>query len=188
MDHAPESAGEIGGTYLDGRPFTATLIAAPHETPDLGTLFVDDAQGAEAPVAVADQARLLQSGSRQPTLSPQLLEGFPNPFRELIQLRFQVPATIGEAFVWDKNEDPPAGLDLMATVPWRGGTPSVSVKIYSINGQELVTLFDGSQGPGENTVQWSGTDSFGRQVASGAYFCKLQLDDWSVTRRLVFLR
>ncbi len=64
----------------------------------------------------------------------------------------------------------------------------MSVKIYSLNGQELVTLHSASVGVGEYTVHWNGTDAFGRKVASGTYFCKLQLDDWSVTRRLVFLR
>lgn len=191
----PPGQNDLCGVYLDGRPFIARLTARPDAPPDrdLGDLFVTEATGAEPqdeePEAeVADQAHLLNSANQHPTLSPDLLEGFPNPFRDVIRLRFRVPATVDEAFVWDKNEEPPAGLDLRATVPWRGGTPRVSVKIYSINGQELVTLYSGSQGPGENTVQWSGTDSFGHQVASGAYFCKLQLDDWSVTRRLVFLR
>lgn len=188
LDHAPEGDSEIGGTYLDGRPFTAPLVSAPVATPDPGTILVDEVLGAELLAAPVDQARLLAAGNHQLSLAPELLEGFPNPFRDLIQLRFRVPASVGEAFVWDKNEGPSAGLDLQAPVPWRRGTPNVSVKIYSINGQELVTLYEGSQGPGASTVQWSGTDSFGRQVASGAYFCKLQLDDWSVTRRLVFLR
>jgi len=135
-----------------------------------------------------DQARILKSGDQRPTLSPQLLEGYPNPFRDVIRLRFRVPATMGEAFVWDKESGPPPGVDPQSAVPWQGGMPQISVKIYSINGQELVTLFTGNQGPGENSVQWSGTDSFGRQVASGTYFCKLQLGDWSITNRIVFLR
>jgi len=196
----PLGQDDIRGVYLDGRPFTAQLTAAPDAPPALalGDLFVADAKGAEPQgsdandlelgAVPADQARLLNSGNQHPTLSPQLLEGFPNPFRDVIRLRFQVPATMGEAFVWDNSDEPPVGIDPRATVPWRSGTPNISLKIYSINGQELVTLYSGNQGPGENTVQWSGTDSFGHQVASGAYFCKLQLDDWSVTRRLVFLR
>ena len=73
-------------------------------------------------------------------------------------------------------------------MPWAAGDPRVSVKIYSLNGQELVTLQSGALGPGEYQVQWDGADAFGRPVASGTYFCKLQLDDWSVTRRLVYLR
>ncbi len=93
-----------------------------------------------------------------------------------------------QAFVWKTDKDKPAEIDLESEVPWSGGQPGVSVKIYSLNGQELVTLHSASVGVGEYTVHWNGTDAFGRKVASGTYFCKLQLDDWSVTRRLVFLR
>jgi hypothetical protein len=181
---------EISGSYLNGRPFVASLtaVAAAESPGNLGEVFVAEAQGAELRLGHADQGQLLKSSSQRPTLSPELLEGFPNPFRDVIRLRYLVPATMAEAFVWDKNEDPPAGLDMMAAVPWNGGEPSVSVKIYSINGQELVTLFSGSQAPGEGTVQWNGADNFGRRVAAGTYFCKLQMDNWSVTRRIVYPR
>ncbi len=182
---------EISGSYLSGRSFRAPLKAkhgdAEPET-SLKSLFFDQASGAETAEVANLHETILKSGDFNPKLSPDLFKGFPNPFRDVIQLKFKVPVTVGEAFIWDKNTDPPAGLDLMAAVPWRGGSPNISVKIYSINGQELLTLFSGTLGRGENTLHWSGTDSFGRQVASGTYFCKLQMDDWSVTRRLVYLR
>ena len=73
-------------------------------------------------------------------------------------------------------------------MPWSGGKPTVSVKIYSLSGRELRTLHEGSYMTGEVTVYWDGTDAFGRKVASGTYFCKLQMDDWSTTRRVVFMR
>lgn len=182
---------QISGSYLSGRPFVADLAAASKGVApkiSLEALFVDQAEGAELVANTGSQVKILKSGEFKPKLSPSLLKGFPNPFRDVIQLRFAVPVTMGEAFAWDKGEDPPVGLDLAAAVPWQGGSPNVSVKVYSINGQELVTLFSGSLGPGENTVQWAGVDNYGRQVASGTYFCKLQMDNWSVTRRLVYLR
>jgi len=182
---------KISGSYLSGRSFQAQLNTDHRPAvPEIALegLFIDQAEGAEPADDTSSQEIILNSGDFNPKLSPDLLKGFPNPFRDVIQLRFQVPVTMGDAFVWDKDGAPPAGLDLLAAVPWQGGSPNVSVKIYSINGQELVTLFSGSQGPGENTVQWAGTDNFGRQVASGTYFCKLQMDDWSITRRLVYLR
>jgi hypothetical protein len=134
-----------------------------------------------------DQERLLRS-DRAPILAPELLHGWPNPFRDQITLRLRVPATVGEAFTWDKDAGPPAGLDPAASVPWSTGEPSVTVKIYSLSGRELRTLHEGSHGVGEVTVTWDGTDAYGRKVASGTYFCKLQMDDWSTTRRVVFMR
>lgn len=161
------AADRLQGRYLDGRAFTAKLEASP------------ELRGPSPSPRVENQ---------RAQLSPKLLEGFPNPFSESIQLRFTVPATIGEAFVWGEGQDPPRGTNLQAAVPWQNGTPTVSVRIYSLNGQELVTLFSASQGPGGGVVQWDGTDNYGRQVAAGTYFCKLQMDKYSITRRLVYLR
>ncbi|MFT5232869.1 MAG: hypothetical protein ACI9UK_001473 [Candidatus Krumholzibacteriia bacterium] len=172
----PESLAHISGAYLDGRPFTADLNSAP---PAVTGLDLGKPDTRDEPLRISTQ---------EPRLSPKLLEGYPNPFPEAITLRFRVPSTVGEAFVWPSKEDGETEKDLSAAVPWASGNPQVSVKIYSISGEELVTLFSGSQGPGENTVQWTGRDSFGRPVASGTYFCKLQMDKWSTTHRIVFLR
>ena len=73
-------------------------------------------------------------------------------------------------------------------MPWQKGAPHATVKIYTMSGQEVATLHDAEVVGGEVTVSWSGSDDFGRKVASGTYFCKLQMDEWSVTRRLVYLR
>jgi hypothetical protein len=181
---------ELEARYLDGRSVTATLesgeppreAALPAEAPTAEGLEII-AQG-----FAADRALALRSTRHPPTLAPELLQGWPNPFNDIIRIRFEVPATMKQAFTWKDAADRPANLDLAAPVPWSSGQPQVSVKIYTINGQELVTLHSGSDGVGEYSVQWNGTDAYGRQVASGTYFCKLQLDDWSVTRRLVYLR
>jgi len=162
------------GSYTDGRPFDVAIVAIADEPTDMAD--------------TTDSTQMMKTENRRASLSPQLLEGFPNPFRDYIQLRFAVPATMGEAFIWGDAQDPPSDVNLEAAIPWKAGTPRVSVKIYSMNGQELMTLFAASQGPGQNMVQWDGTDEYGRQVASGTYFCKLQMDEWSVTKRLVYLR
>jgi len=188
---------EVTGRYLNGRTLNTTL-ARP--TPDLeaAAAIQNDAEPSpdqttesveEATRRFAEErAQALNSPKNHPTLSPDLLVGWPNPFNDVINIRFQVPRTLKETFVWKDEESRPTEIDLEADVPWSGGQPNVSVKIYSINGQELVTLHSATQGVGESTVHWNGTDAFGRKVASGTYFCKLQLDDWSVTRRLVFIR
>ena len=184
--------GNLSGLWLDGRSFS-TEIKTPGK-PGAWTLpvqgaLVDTQPGITAvdPSEVEDP-QIQTAGWRPPTLAPELLEGWPNPFRDVIQIKFKVPETVGEAFVWVDDEDAPKNLDPQAAVPWDGGSPTASIKIYNINGQELMTLHDGSVTGGEYTVNWNGTDIYGRQVASGTYFCKLQLDQWSVTRRIVYLR
>jgi hypothetical protein len=190
----PSETTTVVGRFLDGRTLESSLAGKP--TKELEVLATasspmdsESESVEEATLRFAkDRAELLKSGPNQPSLSADLLIGWPNPFNDAISIRFVVPRTVKEAFVWKNDKDKLEDIDLEAEIPWSGGQPSVSVKIYSINGQELVTLHSASMGVGEHTVHWNGTDAFGRKVASGTYFCKLQLDDWSVTRRLVFLR
>jgi len=188
------TATEVVGRYLDGRHLQSSLVT---EAPGEPEVRVDHASPLDpSPESVEeatrryaeDRERILKSNRQQLSLSPELLIGWPNPFNDMINIRFTVPRTMKDAFVWNNDKEQPTEIDLEGDVPWSGGQPSVSVKIYSINGQELVTLHSANEGVGEYTAQWSGTDAFGRKVASGTYFCKLQLDNWSVTRRLVFIR
>ena len=195
---APDSAWdapvEISGRYLDGRPFEAYPEATtPEDRDDSANMAASLIPAPETVEEVArgfveDRARLLKSDRHNLSLSPDLLIGWPNPFNDVISIRFTVPRTMKEAFVWKDNKEQPTEINLEGEVPWPGGQPGVSVKIYSINGQELVTLHSATLGAGDYTARWNGTDAFGRKVASGTYFCKLQMDDWSVTRRLVFIR
>ncbi len=137
----------------------------------------------------AGQDRKVQDQDDHPTLAPRLMLGWPNPFRERVQIRCRIPASPREAFAPDlANESFNGPEKKWPVLPWGDGEPTVSVRIYSLNGQEIKALYTGRQGAGEFVVQWDGTDTFGRPVASGPYLCKLQLDDLSLTRRLVYLR
>jgi hypothetical protein len=165
--------------YMDGRLLTMELDSKTEnilvETP---VLEDREEQGATTDLVSLDQL----------TLSTELLAGYPNPFKDSITIRFGIPQTMESAFSVPDDEKWPSEWDKSAAVPWESGSPTVSVKIYNINGQELRTLHEGNHVSGEFTVAWDGSDAFGRQVASGTYFCKLQLDKWSVTRRVIFLR
>lgn len=151
-----------------------------------GTVTVEEPL-AEAPAG--DSGDPGADSSRQPTLSPDLMLGWPNPFRDRVQIRCRIPATPQEAFAMQDAEAEFSITDkTVMPLPWGDGEPSVSVRIYSINGQELKTLYTGQQSAGEFVVQWDGSDNFGRPVASGPYLCKLQMDDLSLTRRLIYVR
>lgn len=187
---------ELTGRFLDGRPLRAELGTSVPPKPEV-EIAVEPAAAPEPDPATVEKLEqgyklerkmLLEEEGRQIRLSPELLTGWPNPFNDIINIRFTVPRTMQEAFVWKDNEGEKMDIDLEGDVPWSGGQPDMSVKIYSLNGQELVTLFSGTEGVGEYSAYWNGTDAFGRKVASGTYFCKLQMDDWSVTQRLVFIR
>jgi len=49
---------------------------------------------------------------------------------------------------------------------------AISVGIYNILGQHIVTLVDGYEFSGKKTVVWNGTDRFGEKVSSGLYLLR----------------
>jgi hypothetical protein len=50
----------------------------------------------------------------------------------------------------------------------------VTLKIYNILGQEVVTLVDEDQVPGTHSVVWNGKSTNGSQVCSGVYFYRVE--------------
>jgi flagellar hook assembly protein FlgD len=45
----------------------------------------------------------------------------------------------------------------------------VTVKLYTVTGRLVATMFDGDVGAGKGSVDWSGRNMTGNVVASGVY-------------------
>jgi hypothetical protein len=54
---------------------------------------------------------------------------------------------------------------------------SVSVEIYDIQGRRVISLASGGRPAGNHTLDWTGSDSEGRPVTPGVYFCRLKTKD-----------
>jgi C1A family cysteine protease len=63
-----------------------------------------------------------------------------------------------------------------------------SLRIYDVKGRLVSTLADHRFTAGSHTLNWNGRDSTGRSVASGIYFCRLQLDDRTFSTKVVLGR
>jgi photosystem II stability/assembly factor-like uncharacterized protein len=84
---------------------------------------------------------------RTPQLIPEtfdLAQNFPNPFNPTTTIRYALPK---DAFV--------------------------SLKVYNILGQEIVTLKDELQSVGTFNILWNGRNNAGSQVASGMYLYRI---------------
>jgi hypothetical protein len=88
-------------------------------------------------------------------------------------------------------------LDEIAPNPCRNGSviryhiqeaERATVTIYNITGKRVRTLADGPVTAGRHSISWDGTDEFGEQVASGAYFCTLETCTQTDTKKIVVLR
>jgi hypothetical protein len=64
-----------------------------------------------------------------------------------------------------------------------------SVRVYDVKGRLVrIVLTDEVLHPGEHTLGWDGKDEAGTKVSPGVYYCRLQIGDRSLTRRVILLR
>jgi hypothetical protein len=59
----------------------------------------------------------------------------------------------------------------------------VTLSIYNLLGQEITTLVDEVKEAGQHAISWDAADN-----ASGVYFYHLQTDDFSATKKMVFMK
>ena len=63
------------------------------------------------------------------------------------------------------------------------------LRIFDIAGREIITLLSGEDfAAGRSEVIWNGRDSSGSRVPSGLYFYRLDVQDFSETRRMVLMK
>jgi hypothetical protein len=89
----------------------------------------------------------------------ELSQNYPNPFNLNTEIRYHIP------------ED-----------------GHVALKVFNILGQEVRTLVHTAQEAGEYVVNWDGQDNSGREVASGLYFCWLEVGDFHKTIKMVLVK
>jgi hypothetical protein len=97
---------------------------------------------------------------------PSLAQNYPNPFNPTTTIKYSIP----QINVGTEN------------------FPSVQIKIYDILGREIVPLVNQKQKPGNYEVKWDGLSASGGQVPSGIYFYKLITENYSLTKKMIFLK
>ena len=156
---------------------------------DAGTIHRPDATFVMATPYLAESVRAAAPadlGEELPSyLSPRLVANRPNPFRDATTIEVIVPSTLDEAF--DLEPDLRARLD-PSTPPPFGAAPTVRVKVYNVSGQLVDVLDERPREPGRFAVHWDGTDVQGRPVAAGAYYVNVEMNEWSVTKRVLRIR
>ena len=88
-----------------------------------------------------------------------LMQNYPNPFNPETNLEFALP---------------------YAT--------HVTLTVYNVLGQAVVTLVNDELPAGTHGIQWGGTDQQGQAVASGIYLYRLQAGTETMTRKMMLLK
>ncbi len=99
----------------------------------------------------------------------------------------QIPSTIDLA--QNKPNPFPSPFNPVTTISFSIPDQShVTLKIYDILGQEVITLIDDVKERGRYSVDWGGKNAQGIIVASGVYIYRVQSESESKSKRMVFVR
>jgi len=63
----------------------------------------------------------------------------------------------------------------------------VKVEVYSILGQKVANLSDEIQDAGKHTIGWNGTGQDGKLLSNGIYFCRISINNYVKTIRLILI-
>jgi M6 family metalloprotease-like protein len=75
------------------------------------------------------------------------------------------------------------------TIGYHLSSPAtVSLEVYDVEGKLVRSLFRGPAESGRNAVLWDGRDTYGRPVAEGVYFCRMETDGFGSTIKIVHMR
>ena len=110
--------------------------------------------------ASAAKARGMADAAAAPVLTSALQQIAPNPANGSAMIRFQV----GQ------------------------GEGRVVLRVYNLAGQLVRTVYDGAMAAGVHQLRFDGTGQGGAAVASGVYFVRLAVDNFTATKRLTVLR
>jgi len=89
----------------------------------------------------------------------ELSQNYPNPFNPVTKIHYQIP-----------NQQ------------------LVTLKIYNLLGQEIISLVDEPKEAGYHTSMWNGLDKYGNQVSSGIYYYRIMAGAFIQSKKMVLIR
>jgi len=107
----------------------------------------------------ADNVLIMYRGGAQIIDDYELLPNYPNPFNPSTQIGYLVKES-----------------------------GRVRLVVYNVLGQVVKTLVDEVQPSGRYTMMWDGKDSRGIPVAGGMYICRLTVNDYTQTMKMVLIK
>lgn len=88
-----------------------------------------------------------------------LLPNYPNPFNPITTIKYELT-----------------------------GNHHVKLKIFNILGQEICMLVNSAQSAGQYKVLWNGRNQKGKEVSSGVYLYRLEVNGYAQTKKMMFVK
>ena len=154
---------DLGGVHpvISGSVNLDDLNLSPDQQYDIDIFFAERHTDFSH-FTIASSIDFVDSVNESPFVTePQylLLTAYPNPFNSAIKIDYEIH---------EQN--------------------NVSVTIYNRLGEEIRSLINQRQPQGFYSTRWDGVDQNGAYVASGLYFCRIQVGDRAKTEKLVLVR
>jgi hypothetical protein len=114
------------------------------------------------PVAASSSFSLVLTDVPSQSITPSgyaLEQNYPNPFNPTTQIVYSVPAE-----------------------------GHVSIEIYNLIGQRVVTVVDRDASAGTYSVTWNGRDAAGHLMPSGVYLYRISAGKFTATRKMVLMK
>jgi len=156
-----------GSSYITGDSRTSTYSQAGFKPVAGGTYYIRAYRGlgmAGSYSILATRSSSAVSVEKNPAdaLIPTELaleQNYPNPFNPSTTIRFSLPRTT-----------------------------NVRVAVYTMLGQEVAVLVDGTLSAAVHGATWNGEDRLGREMPSGTYLIRLQAGDRQIVRKAMLVR
>ncbi len=95
--------------------------------------------------------------------------------------------TLPEGYALDQNYPNPFNPSTTISYSLPAAT-HVTLEIYNVIGQRVITLVNETKGAGQWEVEWHSTDQSGNPVASGVYFYRLTTSDLTLSKKMLLLK
>ncbi|MCK4351055.1 MAG: T9SS type A sorting domain-containing protein, partial [Candidatus Krumholzibacteria bacterium] len=109
----------------------------------------------------------------------------PNPTAGMTSFTVEIPKSWHDPAGGQDNRTVPASVESPALDEIQ--TP-VEIHVYNIKGQRIHTIFSNSIYGETRTFTWHGLDRWGKPVAPGIYFIRVQAGGHTDTKKVVIIR
>ncbi|MCX7875777.1 MAG: S8 family serine peptidase [Melioribacteraceae bacterium] len=96
----------------------------------------------------------------------ELFQNYPNPFNPETNIKYSIPAVNNKS-----------NFEYFVTL-----------KVYDVLGNEIVTLVNENQKPGIYNYKFSSEKNNGNKISTGIYFYKLTVGDFSQTKKMILIK
>jgi hypothetical protein len=117
------------------------------------------ANGRKFSILVGTESETEHDQNIPTTANFELFQNYPNPFNPTTQIRY-----------------------------WLSQPGFVTLQIYNLAGQHILTLLEVNQEAGIKLTEWDGSLPSGEKAPSGIYWCRLTVNQLTQTRKMVLAR